>query len=38
LVAASAIVGSATEPLIPALIKPLLDRGFQQGQSANKWL
>ena len=31
LVAASAVVGSATEPLIPALLKPLLDRGFQQG-------
>lgn len=32
LVAISAIVGSATEPMIPALLKPLLDRGFQQGQ------
>ena len=32
LVAASAIVGAATEPMIPALLKPLLDRGFQQGQ------
>ena len=32
MVAASAIVGSATEPMIPALLKPLLDRGFQQGQ------
>lgn len=31
LVAASALVGAATEPLIPALLKPLLDRGFQQG-------
>jgi subfamily B ATP-binding cassette protein MsbA len=31
LVAAGAIVGAATEPLIPALLKPLLDRGFQQG-------
>ena len=31
LVAASAVVGSATEPLIPALLKPLLDNGFQQG-------
>ncbi|MDD2920320.1 lipid A export permease/ATP-binding protein MsbA [Rhodoferax sp.] len=32
LVAISAVVGSATEPMIPALLKPLLDRGFQQGQ------
>jgi ATP-binding cassette, subfamily B, bacterial MsbA len=32
LVALSAIVGSATEPLIPALLKPLLDRGFQKGE------
>lgn len=32
LVAISAIVGAATEPMIPALLKPLLDRGFQQGQ------
>jgi subfamily B ATP-binding cassette protein MsbA len=31
LVAAGAFVGAATEPLIPALLKPLLDRGFQQG-------
>lgn len=31
LVAAGALVGAATEPLIPALLKPLLDRGFQQG-------
>jgi subfamily B ATP-binding cassette protein MsbA len=31
LVAVSALVGAATEPLIPALLKPLLDRGFQQG-------
>lgn len=30
-VAAGALVGAATEPLIPALLKPLLDRGFQQG-------
>jgi subfamily B ATP-binding cassette protein MsbA len=34
LVAASAVVGAATEPLIPALLKPLLDRGFQQGELA----
>ena len=25
------IVASATEPLVPALLKPLLDRGFQAG-------
>lgn len=34
LVAISAIVGAATEPMIPALLKPLLDRGFQEGQLA----
>ena len=32
LVAVSAVVGAATEPMIPALLKPLLDRGFQQGE------
>ncbi len=32
LIAAGALVGAATEPLIPALLKPLLDRGFQQGR------
>ena len=32
LVAISAVVGAATEPMIPALLKPLLDRGFQQGE------
>ena len=32
LVAISAVVGAATEPLIPALLKPLLDRGFQRGE------
>ena len=32
IVALSAIVAAATEPLIPALLKPLLDRGFQQGK------
>jgi subfamily B ATP-binding cassette protein MsbA len=31
------IVASATEPLVPALMKPLLDRGFQ-GDSFNIWL
>jgi ATP-binding cassette, subfamily B, bacterial MsbA len=34
LVATGAVVGAATEPLIPALLKPLLDRGFQQGSLA----
>jgi subfamily B ATP-binding cassette protein MsbA len=29
---AATIVGSLTEPAIPALLKPLLDRGFTQGQ------
>lgn len=27
-----AIVSAATEPMIPALLKPLLDRGFQRGE------
>lgn len=31
LVALATLVAAATEPLIPALLKPLLDRGFQQG-------
>ena len=31
------VVASATEPFIPALMKPLLDRGFQAG-SLNLWL
>jgi subfamily B ATP-binding cassette protein MsbA len=31
MVAIGALIGAATEPLIPALLKPLLDRGFQQG-------
>jgi subfamily B ATP-binding cassette protein MsbA len=31
MVAISAFVAAATEPLIPALLKPLLDKGFQQG-------
>lgn len=34
LVGAGALVGAATEPMIPALLKPLLDRGFQQGSLA----
>ncbi len=32
IVAIGAVVGAATEPLIPALLKPLLDRGFQHGE------
>lgn len=31
LVVAGALVNAMTEPMIPALLKPLLDRGFQQG-------
>ncbi len=31
------LVGAATEPLIPALLKPLLDNGFTQGD-LNLWL
>ena len=31
------VLASATEPFIPALLKPLLDRGFQQ-DSFNLWL
>jgi ATP-binding cassette, subfamily B, bacterial MsbA len=34
LVALGAIVGAATEPMIPALLKPLLDNGFAQGKLA----
>ena len=31
------IVAAVTEPMIPALLKPLLDRGFQQG-ALNLWI
>ena len=31
LVGCSAIIGAITEPMIPALLKPLLDEGFQHG-------
>ena len=34
---AATIVASGTEPFVPALLKPLLDRGFQQ-DSFNLWL
>lgn len=30
-VVTATIIGAATEPLIPALLKPLLDQGFQSG-------
>lgn len=33
----STIVASATEPFVPAMLKPLLDRGFQQ-DDLNLWL
>ena len=36
-VALATITASATEPFIPALMKPLLDKGFQQG-TFNIWL
>jgi ATP-binding cassette, subfamily B, bacterial MsbA len=32
IVSLGALIGAATEPLIPALLKPLLDRGFQRGE------
>ena len=32
IVALGAIVGAVTEPMIPALLKPLLDNGFAQGK------
>lgn len=34
---AATIVASATEPFVPALLKPLLDRGFQ-GDSLDLWI
>ena len=34
---AATFVASATEPFIPAMLKPLLDRGFQSG-TLNVWL
>ena len=37
LAAGATIVASATEPFVPALLKPLLDRGFQQ-DALNLWL
>ena len=35
--AVATVIGSATEPMIPALMQPLLDKGFQQG-SFSLWL
>jgi ATP-binding cassette, subfamily B, bacterial MsbA len=32
LVGLGAMIGAATEPMIPALLKPLLDHGFQRGE------
>ena len=37
LAVSATVVASATEPFIPALLKPLLDRGFK-GDSFNLWL
>ncbi len=36
--ALATVVGAATEPLMPALLKPLLDRGFQAGDIALWWV
>ncbi|MDP1734965.1 MAG: lipid ABC transporter permease/ATP-binding protein, partial [Sulfuritalea sp.] len=33
---AATVLAAATEPLFPALMKPLLDKGF--GQGGNDWL
>lgn len=35
--AVATVIGSATEPMIPALMQPLLDQGFQRG-SFSLWL
>ena len=35
--AVATVVAAMTEPLIPALLKPLLDRGFQR-DGFNLWL
>ena len=37
LAAVATLIGSATEPMIPALMQPLLDQGFQRG-SFSLWL
>jgi subfamily B ATP-binding cassette protein MsbA len=31
------VVASATEPMVPALLKPLLDRGFKSGGDLSLW-
>ncbi len=31
------LMASATEPMVPALLKPLLDRGFRSGGALNLW-
>ena len=36
--AAATVLAAATEPLMPALLKPLLDRGFQAGDIALWWV
>jgi subfamily B ATP-binding cassette protein MsbA len=35
---AATVLGSATEPMVPALLKPLLDRGFKAGGELDIWL
>ncbi|MBP8087857.1 MAG: lipid ABC transporter permease/ATP-binding protein, partial [Polaromonas sp.] len=35
---AATVLGSATEPMVPALLKPLLDRGFKNGGELEIWL
>lgn len=37
MVTLATIIGAATEPLVPAMLKPLLDNGFQKG-ALNPWL
>jgi ATP-binding cassette, subfamily B, bacterial MsbA len=37
LAAVTTVLASATEPMIPALLKPLLDRGFQAERSVALW-
>ena len=35
---AATVLGSATEPMVPALLKPLLDRGFKTDGNLDIWL
>jgi subfamily B ATP-binding cassette protein MsbA len=37
MVVLATIIGAATEPLVPAMLKPLLDSGFQKG-ALNPWM